>query len=117
MADQFAQEASRVRGVEEIAACARRLTPIYCGWEVFLFETNTRRHLGRICIRKRCPARSVDCAVPGCGAIPLVQVIPGFTFDPIQAFAHRPAVLWRRGDESIVERWYAEVHEQSKPRR
>lgn len=143
MADQFAEEASRVQGVEEIAAfgsyvtakpepkdldlmvfisdqvniprlakCARRLSPIYHGWEVFLFEANTRRHLGRVCVRKQCPARSVDCAAPGCGAIPLVRVVPGFTFDPARAFVHRPQVLWRRGEESIVEQWYTEVQNQ-----
>jgi len=141
MADQFVAEASRVPGVEEIAAfgsyvttkpeprdldlmvliseeidvprlakCARRLTPIYAGWEVFLFESDTRRHLGRICARKTCPAQAADCAVPGCGTIPLVQVVPGFTFDPVRAFAHRPRVLWRRGETSTVERWYARVH-------
>jgi len=148
MAGQFVEEASQVRGVEEIAAfgsyvtakpeprdldlmvfiskqtniprlakCARRLTPIYHGWEVFLFEANTRHYLGRICFRKQCPSRSVDCAMPGCGAIPLVRVIPDFTFDPAQAFTHRPEVLWRRGEGSIVAQWYSDVQEQSKSRR
>jgi predicted nucleotidyltransferase len=95
--------------IPHLAKCARRLTPIYYGWEVLLFEADTRRYLGRVCFRKQCPARSVDCAVPGCGAIPLVRAVLGFTFNPAQAFAHRPEVLWRRGEESIVERWYDEV--------
>ena len=52
--------------------------------------------------------------VPGCGTIPLVQVVPGFSFDPARAFAHRPQALWRRGEESIVEQWCAEVVEQDR---
>jgi predicted nucleotidyltransferase len=95
--------------IPRLAKCARRLTPIYHGWEVFLFEADTRRYLGRVCVRKQCPARSIDCAMPGCGAIPLVRIIPDFVFDPAQAFAHRPKVLWRRGKESLVEQWYTKL--------
>ena len=39
---------------------------------------------------------------------------PDFTLDPARAFAHYPETLWRCEEQSIVERWYDEVQEQSK---
>jgi hypothetical protein len=73
-------------------------------------EPPTPGEMDATCACKTCRAQAADCAVPGCGAVPLVQVFPGFTFDPVRAFANRPQVLWRRGETSTVERWYAEVH-------
>jgi hypothetical protein len=65
--------------------------------DVFLFEPETDRYLGRLCAYGRCPIDKPACAVPGCGAIPFNKRIANFTphADILAPAAH--AMLYRRG--------------------
>ena len=72
-----------VNNIEELAQIskyARQMSKYYHGWEVFLFDKNLL-HLGRVCHRKECPPRSVDCCVPGCGDPPHLRIHSGFKYD------------------------------------
>lgn len=46
--------------------------------DVFLFEPDSDRYLGRLCHYNRCPKDKPDCFVPGCGVIPFNKHIDGF---------------------------------------
>lgn len=46
--------------------------------DVFLFEPETNRHLGRLCSFNECPKGKSDCLVPGCGATPFNKRVEGF---------------------------------------
>lgn len=46
--------------------------------DVFLFEPQSDRYLGRLCRYNSCPKGKRDCLVPGCGAIPFNQIVEGF---------------------------------------
>jgi hypothetical protein len=64
--------------------------------DVFLFEPQSDRYLGRLCSYGRCPNDKPACAVPGCGAIPFNKRIAEFTphADILAPAAH--AMLYRR---------------------
>lgn len=65
--------------------------------EVFLFEPESDRYLGRLCSFNICPKGKPDCAVPGCGAVPFNKTVAGFEpyADLLTPAAH--AMLYRRG--------------------
>lgn len=65
--------------------------------EVFLFEPESDRYLGRICSFNICPKGKPDCAVPGCGAVPFNKTVAGLEphADLLAPAAH--AMLYRRG--------------------
>jgi hypothetical protein len=65
--------------------------------EVFLFEPESDRYLGRLCSFNICPKGKPDCAVPGCGAVPFNKTVAGFEpyADLLAPAAH--AMLYRRG--------------------
>jgi len=46
--------------------------------DVFLFDANSDRYLGRLCRYNQCPKGKRDCLVPGCGTVPFNRVIDGF---------------------------------------
>ena len=46
--------------------------------DVFLFEPQSDRYLGRLCRYNSCPKGKQDCLAPGCGAIPFNQIVDGF---------------------------------------
>jgi len=46
--------------------------------DVFLFEPQSDRYLGRLCRYNSCPKGKQDCLVPGCGAIPFNRIVDGF---------------------------------------
>jgi len=46
--------------------------------DVFLFEPETDRYLGRLCSFNTCPKGKRDCLVPGCGETPFNQRIEDF---------------------------------------
>lgn len=48
--------------------------------DVFIFEPETNRYLGRLCNYNTCPKGKDDCLVPGCGEIPLLKQHDDFTF-------------------------------------
>lgn len=65
--------------------------------DVFLFEPETDRYLGRLCKYTQCPKGKRDCLVPGCGTIPFNKRIADFEPD---AGLLAPAVhgkLYQRG--------------------
>lgn len=65
--------------------------------EVFLFEPDSDRYLGRLCRYSSCPKDKPDCHVSGCGTIPFNKRVEGFEVDPdILASAPR-ATLYIRG--------------------
>jgi hypothetical protein len=65
--------------------------------DVFLFEPETDRYLGRLCKYSQCPKGKRDCLVPGCGTIPFNKRVADFEPD---ASLLAPAVygkLYQRG--------------------
>ena len=47
--------------------------------DVFLFEPESDRYLGRLCNFSECPKGKKDCLVPGCGAIAFNRIFAGFS--------------------------------------
>jgi predicted nucleotidyltransferase len=90
--------------IPQIALAARRLTPIYHGWEVFVMGGKTGRYIGRICKRKpsNCPTNSVECNIPDCGKIPLIKVIEGFEFNEDEFLSSPNKVLWERTEAHAI---------------
>jgi hypothetical protein len=62
--------------------------------DVFLLEPATNRYLGRLCSFAQCPKGKRECLVPGCGAVPFNQVIPGF--QPRDDLLARAVMLYER---------------------
>ena len=46
--------------------------------DIFLFEPESDRYLGRLCSYSTCPKGKKDCLVPGCGAIAFNKVVAEF---------------------------------------
>lgn len=46
--------------------------------DVFLFEPEAGRYLGRLCTFSTCPKGKRDCLVPGCGEIPFNKRVADF---------------------------------------
>jgi len=66
--------------------------------DVFLFEPESDRYLGRLCSFNQCPkGNKFDCLVPGCGAIPFNKRIAEFTPRADLLLPARYAMLYRRG--------------------
>jgi hypothetical protein len=65
--------------------------------DVFLFEPDTDRYLGRLCHYNQCPKGKRNCLVPGCGMIPFNRVIDGFRpyADIVESVAD--TMLYERG--------------------
>lgn len=65
--------------------------------DVFLFEPETDRYLGRLCSYNRCPKGKRDCAVPGCGEILFNKRIADFEPHSDLLEPARYAMLYERG--------------------
>jgi hypothetical protein len=65
--------------------------------DVFLFEPQSDRYLGRLCSFSRCPSGKPACLVPGCGAVPFNRRFADFSprADLLAPAAH--AMLYQRG--------------------
>lgn len=51
--------------------------------EVFLFEPETDRHLGRLCCFSQCPKeKKIECLVPGCGDTQFLRQHQDFVWNP-----------------------------------
>lgn len=68
--------------------------------DVFLIEPGIDRFLGNLCHYGQCPKGKPECAVPGCGARPFVQLREGFSLDPEALRAKHNATLFDRGAAS-----------------
>ena len=87
----------------QLARHARKMSGYYHAWEVFLFDTKMN-YLGRICYRKTCPTKSVDCR--SCGDIQYVRQLKGFKFSAKEFYASPFKILFSRNPNSyfITER-------------
>jgi hypothetical protein len=65
--------------------------------DVFLFEPESDRYLGRLCDFNQCPKGKRDCLAPGCGTTPFNKQIPDFAPDADLLASARWAMLYRRG--------------------
>lgn len=70
--------------------------------DVFLFEPQSDRYLGRLCEFSTCPKGKPDCLVPGCGDPPFARVFEGFqpAADILAPATH--ATLFRRGQGRLM---------------
>jgi hypothetical protein len=67
--------------------------------DAFIMEPGSDRYLGRLCSYRRCPKGKPECRVSGCGEVPLLRVIEGFSLAPQALSPGRSVVLWERGTE------------------
>lgn len=91
--------------IDELALCKRKVHGrCHCSLDVFVL-TKKGELLGNICLRKKCPALSDDCRVPGCGEIKYIQQYVDFDFKATEAVKHGLKLLWLnpRYPESISE--------------
>jgi hypothetical protein len=65
--------------------------------DVFLFEPEYDRYLGRLCSFSRCPKGHCDCLTPGCGAIAFNKRIEDFVPREDLLAPAADAMLYRRG--------------------
>jgi hypothetical protein len=65
--------------------------------DVFLFEPQSDRYLGRLCSFNQCPKGKPPCFVPGCGAIPFNKQIADFVPHADLLASSANAMLFRRG--------------------
>jgi len=65
--------------------------------DVFLFEPESDRYLGRLCHFGQCPKGKRECAVEGCGAIPFNKRIADFVPRADLLAPARHAMLYERG--------------------
>ncbi len=65
--------------------------------DVFLFEPQSDRYLGRLCYFNACPKGRLDCLAPGCGEIPFNKQIAGFVPRADLLAPASYAMLYQRG--------------------
>jgi hypothetical protein len=64
--------------------------------DIFLFEPESDRYLGRLCSYSTCPKGKRDCLVPGCGAIAFNKVVAEFVPRADLLATARQAMLYER---------------------
>ena len=70
--------------------------------EIFLFEPESGRHVGRLCHFGTCPKEGKpECLVPGCGASPFLRLFPDFIFEPNALDPSKSVVLYVRSGRSV----------------
>ncbi len=60
--------------------------------DVFIFDAETDYYRGRLCSFGQCPKGKPECAVPGCGAQPFLQLYQNFEINP-GVFVKQPRVV------------------------
>lgn len=70
--------------------------------EVFLFEPERDRYLGRLCNFNACPKGKIDCLVPGCGIVPFNKVVAGFSPHADLLAPAAETALYRRGPGRLL---------------
>ena len=71
--------------------------------EVFIMESGTGNYLGRLCHFTRCPRDKLECLVPGCGAVHLLQQHAGFVLWPDALAEGKTITLWERQEKAQFE--------------
>jgi predicted nucleotidyltransferase len=90
-----------LESLEPLAKYARQMSSIAHTWEVFLFD-HLLTYQGRICHRRECPGRSVDCSIPNCGKTPHVRIEPDFQFDEAQFFESPFEIIHQSTEKSYL---------------
>ena len=57
--------------------------------DVFIFDPDADRYLGRLCDFNACPKGKAECRVPGCGEVTLLRQHEGFRWRPESFFEGR----------------------------
>ena len=65
--------------------------------DIFLFEPESDRYLGRLCTYNECPKGKPDCLTPGCGDIAFNKIHADFTPDANIVGLARQNMLYVRG--------------------
>ena len=89
--------------LEPLAKYARQMSSISHAWEVFVFD-HQLTYQGRICHRRECPRRSIDCADPDCGKVPHLRIVPDFEFDDPQFFESPFEIIYQTTEKSYLLR-------------
>jgi hypothetical protein len=91
-------ELRRIRDLALQAAYESGTGPSITGHQtdVFLFEPESDRYLGRLCSYNTCPKGKQDCLVPGCGAIAFNKVVADFVPRADLLATARQAMLYER---------------------
>jgi len=89
--------------LEPLAKYARQMSSISHAWEVFVFD-HQLTYQGRVCHRRECPRRSIDCADPDCGKIPHLRIVPDFEFDEPQFFESPFEIIYQTTEKSYLLR-------------
>ena len=84
---------SSLDNISVLAHSARKMSSLFHNWDVFVFNSNLN-YLGRLCHRKECPSKSVECI--GCGDIPFIKQIREFSFKPEIFFSSPFEILFNR---------------------
>ena len=64
--------------------------------DVFIFDPDADRYLGRLCDFNACPKGKAECRVPGCGEVTLLRQHEGFRWRPESLFEGRAVRLFER---------------------
>ncbi|MCI0493853.1 zinc-ribbon domain containing protein [candidate division KSB1 bacterium] len=88
---------SSLNDIPALARAARKMSPLFHNWDVFVFDSRLN-YVGRLCHRRECPGKSVDCI--GCGDMPFIQHIRGFKFTPENFYSSPFETLFNRQAKS-----------------
>lgn len=67
--------------------------------EIFIFEIENNQYVGRLCIFKGCPKEGKrECLTHGCGEIPLLKKVQGFTLYDDALAEGRSTLLYQRNE-------------------
>lgn len=64
--------------------------------DIHLFEPRTNRFRGCLCHYGECPRGKPECDVPGCGALPFLQLFEDYRLEPAALAPDRSVVLYER---------------------
>ena len=87
-----------VRTLEDALHAGTRVSVAGNQVEVFPFEPDSDRYLGRLCRYSSCPKDKPDCIVSGCGTIPFNKRVDGFEVDADILASAPHATLYVRGE-------------------
>lgn len=65
---------------------------------IHLIEHQSNRYLGMVCHFNQCPKHKRECQVPGCGAMPFIQVLPWFRLKPERLNEFNSQILFERAE-------------------
>ena len=90
-----------IEDIDSIAKFSRQISKYNHAWEVFVLDRKLT-YLGRICHRRECPVKSVDCFVPDCGEIPNINVDPKFEYNESELLSSPIEVLYSSSGISLL---------------